>query len=72
MGIGDVECFLSAREKSESVKIIGATSERSFEVGNGVYVMAVYLCHDVSSGYAEVHIARVFKYFRKYDGFGAR
>ena len=34
--------------------------------------MAVYLCHDVSSGYTKVHVARVFKHFREYDGFGAR
>ena len=44
----------------------------SVEVGHGVNGMAVYLCHDVSSGYTKVHVARVFKHFREYDGFGAR
>jgi hypothetical protein len=71
-GIGGVERFLSAREKSESVKVIGAVTEGCFEVGHGVNGLAVHFCHDFSSGYTEVHVTGVFEHFRKYDGFSAR
>ena len=72
LGISDVECFLSAREESESVKVVRVLSEGSFEVGHGVDCLSVDCGNDFSRRHAKVDVAGVFEYFREYDWFGAR